>query len=179
MFVMCMKTPASLPVSLFLDSGRLLSAPIVELPAVLELDKIDVAQGRDYRLRLLPMNTPVIINQDTQRSRSNWFLYFESRGSWMNQSGRVVRMEGHLWQCDSVTPVTVWQPRFLDHPVMKAKTMTLTTQFADIWKIVMIFDKIIFRGLKKDLVSLDRVDAELTKLNWLMTSYLVEAQNVS
>ena len=57
--------------------------------------------------------------------------------------------------------------------------MTLTTQFADIWKIVIIFDKIIFRGLKKDLVSLDRVDAELAKLNWLMTSYLVEAQNVS
>ena len=71
MFVMCMKTPASLPVSLFLDSGRLLSAPIVELPAVLELDKIDVARGRDYHLRLLPMNTPVITNRDTLKRGTN------------------------------------------------------------------------------------------------------------
>ena len=70
MFVIFM-TPASSPVSLFLDTGRLLSAPIVELPAVLELDKIDVARGRDYRLRLLPMNIPVIMNQDTLKSRSN------------------------------------------------------------------------------------------------------------
>ena len=64
-------TPASSPVSLFLGSGLLLSAPIVELLAALELDKIDVARGRDYRLRLLPMNTPVITNRDTQKSRSN------------------------------------------------------------------------------------------------------------
>ena len=56
---MCMKTPASSPVSLFSDSGRLLSAPIVELSVVLELDKIDVARGRGCRLRLSPMSTPV------------------------------------------------------------------------------------------------------------------------
>ena len=71
MFVTCMKTPAFSPVSLFSGSGRLLSAPIVELPAVLELDKIDVARGRDYRLHLLPMNTPVIINRDTLKQGSN------------------------------------------------------------------------------------------------------------
>ena len=70
MFVICL-TPASSPVSLFLDSGHLLSAPIVELLAALELDKIDVAQGRDYRLRLLPMNTPGIINRDTLKRGSN------------------------------------------------------------------------------------------------------------
>ena len=68
---MCMKTPASSPVSLFSDSGHLLSAPIVELPAVLELDKIDVARGRDYHLRLLPMNTPVITNRDTLKRGTN------------------------------------------------------------------------------------------------------------
>ena len=70
MFVIFM-TPASLPASLFSDSGHLLSAPIVELPAALELDKIDVAQGRDYCLRLLPMNTPVIMNRDTLKQGSN------------------------------------------------------------------------------------------------------------
>ena len=64
MFVICL-TPASSPVSLFSDSGHLLSAPIVELPAALELDKINVARGRGYCLRLLPLNTPVIINRDT------------------------------------------------------------------------------------------------------------------